>query len=116
MGKIVGGGALDAPHTRLTNAGMVAYRYIVSGNRMPGVTVDKFVVMPNHIHLILFLDETAQSGPSRAPAPTNAVIPRFISTFKRFCSKDLGANIFQRSYHDHVIRGKADYLKIWQYR
>ena len=115
LGSVVGGGALDAPHIRLTNAGMVVQKYIVSGNRVPGVTVDKFVVMPNHIHMILFLDGTAQSGPSRAPAPTNAVIPHFVSTLKRFCNRDLGANIFQRSYHDHVIRNEADYLKIWQY-
>ena len=27
----------------------------------------------------------------------------------------MGANIFQRSYHDHVIRDEADYLRIWQY-
>ena len=58
LGKIVGGGALDAPRIRLTNAGTVVEKYIVSGNRMPGVTVDKFVVMPNHIHMILFLDES----------------------------------------------------------
>ena len=115
LGKIVGGGALDAPRIRLTNAGTVVQKYIASGNRIPGVTVDKFVVMPNHIHMILFLDETAQCGSSRAPAPTNAMIPHFVSTFKRFCNKDLGSNIFQRSYHDHVIRGKNDYLKIWQY-
>ena len=72
LGKIVGGGALDAPRIRLTNAGTVVQKYIASGNRIPGVTVDKFVVMPNHIHMILFLDETAQCGPSRAPAPTKA--------------------------------------------
>ena len=34
---------------------------------------------------------------------------------ERLCHKALGENIFQRSYHDHVIRGEADYLEIWQY-
>ena len=71
--------------------------------------------MPNHIHMILFVDESACSGPSKAPAPTNAMIPHFVSAFKRFCHRDLGEAIFQRSYHDHVIRGDEDYLKIWQY-
>ena len=115
LGEIVGGGALDAPHIQLTNAGKVAQQHIVSGNSISGVTVDKFVIMPNHIHMILFVDETSCNGPSRAPAPTNAVVPHFISTFKRFCHRDLGEIIFQRSYHDHVIRGEKDYLKIWQY-
>jgi len=115
LSGIVGGGALDAPHTQLTTVGTIAQKYILSGNNIPGVTVDKFVIMPNHIHMILFVDETACNGPSKAPAPTNAMIPLFVSTFKRFCHRDLGEAIFQRSYHDHVIRGDEDYLKIWQY-
>ena len=115
LSSIVGGGALDAPHTQLTTVGTIAQKYILSGNNIPGVPVDKFVIMPNHIHMILFVDETACSGPSKAPAPTNAMIPHFVSAFKRFCHRDLGEAIFQRSYHDHVIRGDEDYLKIWQY-
>ena len=90
-------------------------RHIISGNRIPGVTVDKYVIMPNHIHLILLVEDTASAGTSRAPSPTNAVIPHFVSTLKRFCHRDIGTQIFQRSYHDHVIRDEADYLKIWQY-
>ena len=115
LGRIVGGGAYDAPHTALTEAGSVVRRHILSGNRIKGVRVDKFVIMPNHIHIILFVDETAAIGTSRAPSPTNAVVPHFVSTLKRFCHRDVGATIFQRSYHDHVIRNEADYLKIWQY-
>ena len=115
LSKIVGGGALDAPHVHLTKAGQAVQRYILSGNNISGITVDKFVVMPNHIHIILLVDETASDGTSKAPSPTNAVIPHFVSTLKRFCHRDIGKNIFQRSYHDHVIRNEQDYLKIWQY-
>ena len=115
LGTIVGGGALDAPDVRLSRYGEIAQKYILSGNRIPGVTVDKFVIMPNHIHLILLVDDTADTGTSRAPSPTNAVIPHFVSTLKRFCHRDFGKKIFQRSYHDHVIRNEASYQKIWQY-
>ena len=115
LSTIVGGGALDAPCARLTSIGQVVQRHIISGNRIPGVTVDKYVIMPNHIHLILLVENTASAGTSRAPSPTNAVIPHFVSTLKRFCHRDVGTRFFQRSYHDHVIRNEADYLKIWQY-
>ena len=115
LGTIVGGGALDAPRVHLSKTGHIVHQHIQSGNHIPGVTVDKFVIMPNHIHLILLVDETASLGTSRAPSPTNAVIPHFISTLKRFCHRDIGVQIFQRSYHDHVIRNENDYLKIWQY-
>ena len=115
LSTVVGGGALDAPDVRLSRYGEIAQKYILSGNRIPGVTVDKYVIMPNHIHLILLVEETATAGTSRAPSPTNAVIPHFVSTLKRFCHRDFGKIIFQRSYHDHVIRNEASYQKIWQY-
>ena len=112
---IVGGAALDAPDVRLSRSGEIVQKYILSGNRIPGVIVEKYVIMPNHIHLILLVDAGARTGTSRAPSPTNAVVPHFVSTLKRFCHRDIGKKIFQRSYHDHVIRNEASYLKIWQY-
>ena len=115
LGNIVGGGAFDAPLVKLTDVGKIAEKYILSGNRIPNVRVDKYVIMPNHIHLILLLNAPGADGTSKAPSPTNAVIPHFVSTFKRFCHRDIGTQIFQRSYHDHVIRGEKDYLKIWEY-
>ena len=115
LGDIVGGGALDAPFVRLTTIGETVQRYIVSGSNISGVTVDKFVIMPNHIHIILLVDDAAVSGTSRAPSPANALIPHFVSALKRFCHRDVGEIVFQRSYHDHVIRGEKDYRKIWEY-
>ena len=111
--EIVGGGALDAPKTQLTQIGKIVDTYIQSANNIPGIAVEKYVIMPNHIHMILTIDSIC--GPSKAPAPTNAAVPHAIATFKRFCNRKIGENVFQRSYHDHVIRGEADYLKIWNY-
>lgn len=115
LGRVVGGGALDAPVVRLTEAGQIVQRHIESGNQIPGVTVDKFIVMPNHIHMIILINKTDSCKPSLAPSPTNTAIPHFVSTLKRFSHRDIGEKIFQRSYHDHVIRGEQDYQKIWKY-
>ena len=115
LSTIVGGGAFDAPNVILTNVGEIARKHIINSNRIPGLTIDKYVIMPDHIHLILLVNETAVKGTSRAPSPTNALIPHFVSTFKRFYHRDLGAAIFQRSYYDHVIRNQEDYDQIWQY-
>ena len=30
-------------------------------------------------------------------------------------TKSLGYSIWQKSFHDHIIRGEADYLRIWEY-
>ena len=115
LGRIVGGGALDAPLVQLSKCGSIVQKHIQSGNNIPGITVDKYVIMPNHIHLILLIDPAASGAATRAASPANAVVPHFVSTLKRFVHRDLGSKIFQRSYHDHVIRDEKDYLKIWRY-
>ena len=51
--NIVGGGALDAPQNKLSNIGKIVEKHILSTNNILGITVDKYVIMPNHIHLIL---------------------------------------------------------------
>jgi len=86
------------------------------------LTIEKYIIMPNHVHLIIALhnekDGTSRQnndGTSRMPSPTNALIQALVSTLKRFVHKECGFAFFQRSYHDHIIRNEAEYQKIWQY-
>lgn len=46
---------------------------------------------------------------------TNEILPHIVSTFKRFCNKEIGHNIFQRSFSDHVIRNNDDYKEHIKY-
>ena len=107
------GRRLRPPKIHLLEIGKVCQNYIQSSNNIAEITVDKFVIMPNHIHLILIVNNVG--GTSRAPSPTNNIISHTISTFKRFVNKEVGHNVFQRSFHDHIIRDERDYLKIWNY-
>ena len=113
LGSVVGGGVLDAPRIELSALGkIVADRIDEMNGIYQHVSVDKYIVMPNHVHLILFIENP---GRSRTPAPTsaNATIPAFISTLKRFTNQQYGQNFWQRSYHDHIIRNDAEYRQIW---
>ena len=76
--------------------------------RYTNVTIDDFVIMPNHIHIIIFLNE--QSG-GASPSPTlNDVICAFKSLTSRICKQQFGIEkIFQRSFFEHIIRDKTDY-------
>ena len=112
LSNIVGDGAHDVPKTSLTDIGKIVDKYIISTNNIPDITVDKYVIMPNHIHIILIVDT---NGTSKAPSPTNNVISHAVSTLKRFVNKEIGYNVFQRSFYDHVIRDEEDYLSIWNY-
>ena len=72
----------------------------------PGTTLDKYVVMPNHIHLILTIQSDLEKTPS---------ISRIVQQLKRAVSIKLGKSIWQLGFHDHIIRGETDYQEIWTY-
>ncbi len=135
---IVGGGDLDAPQVRLTDIGKITEKYILSMETIDGLYVQKYVIMPNHIHLLLQIsDDGAPRSVSlrlghlavltvhrtvihcrsaaKATSPTAAKIPCAIAALKRFIHKDAGVKIFQRNYHDHIIRNEWDYEEIWKY-
>ena len=116
LSYIVGGDVLDAPkNTELLPCGKIVEKYINKLNEFYcEINVDKYVIMPNHIHILLFVSE---NGASRTSPPTkqHSPVSQFISTLKRFVNKEIGHNIFQRSFHDHIIRDENDYLKIWNY-
>ena len=112
----VGVGALDDPKIfplRLTETGKIVEKHLLASENIPGVKIDRFVIMPDHVHVIVFLDPSKykkrQDGSSRAPTPTNEMLPHVISTFKRFCNKEIGSNIFQRGYMEHIVRDRDDY-------
>ena len=119
LSNIVGGDVPDAPFlgakVKLSEYGIIADKYIKQLNEFYNdITVDRYVIMPNHIHIILLV---FSDGASRTSPPTkqHSSVPQFVSTFKRFCNKEYGCNIWQRSFYDHVIRDKRDFDEISKY-
>ena len=117
LGEVVGDDAHIIPICRLSQYGCVVRKYIENINLVySGVWVDKYIVMPNHIHLILFVDQVKTGdGPLRAAAPTSAIIPTVVRSLKTMVTKEVGISLWQRSYHDHIIRDENEYQEIWQY-
>ena len=100
--------------TILTTMGEIANKYLLSSNNIPGVIIDEYIIMPDHIHAIIILDPKKyttrlNSKKLTATSHTNQMLSHVISTFKRFCNKEIGCNIFQRGYYDHIIRDREDY-------
>ena len=81
-------------------------------NENEGVWVDKYAIMPNHVHAIIYL-EAGKGGQSRPPL--QRVMQRFKSITTRYGWKSGHEKLWQRSFYDHVIRNEADYLRAWQY-
>ena len=70
--------------------------------RVPGL--QKYVIMPNHIHMIISIS-----------CDNELSVTQRISSLKTLITKELGFSIFQRSFHDHIIRNEKEYLQIWEY-
>ena len=130
LSRIVGGDVLDAPYSvELLPHGKVADRYINQMNEFyNNIKVDRFVIMPDHIHIMLFVlgdddssngesQNSLENGASRTSPPTkqHSIVSRFVSTLKRFCNKEYGENIWQRYFNDHIIRNREDYEKHIRY-
>ena len=111
--NIVGRDVPDAPKILLSSVGKIVEKYIYSINNAENIWVEKFVIMPDHIHLLLFVDNP--DGASRTSRPTHSIISRTVSGFKRLCNKEIGGNIWQTSFYDHVIRNESDYKTHYRY-
>ncbi len=113
--NIVGTDVLGGPQVEMFKYGKIAEEQIKSMSHFyDNISVDKYVIMPNHIHFILKVT-LIENGPPRTSVPTNNVISNFIGTFKRLCNRKYGKNIWQFRSHDHIIRDENDYQKIWEY-
>lgn len=98
----------SVPQIALTNIGNEiekAIQYI--NDNYKDAKVEKYVIMPNHIHLIMMLDESGGHG--------NPPLQNIIGQLKSYTTRKYGSLLWQRSYHDHIIRNEQDYKKIWDY-
>ena len=86
--------------------------------------IEKYVIMPDHIHMIIRLDNGSMwaSTPTKVSVGADAHIrPNYnrvssvVRSIKTLTTKEIGVPIFQRSYYDHVIRNQQDYNEIWEY-
>ncbi len=101
LSNIVG----DDAHIVPQKYGMVVEKYI---RNVP--EIEKYVIMPDHIHMIIKIN----NGTMWASSPTNRVAT-IVRSLKTLTTKEIGKPIFQRSYYDHVIRNQEDYNEIWEY-
>ena len=78
--------------------------------RYPAISLDQYVIMPNHIYLLLQIHAGSDGWPLVAPTMSQVV-----NQLKGAASKKAGFSLWQKGFHDHVIRGDADYREIWNY-
>ncbi len=132
VGTDVLGGPPSFPSTQfpLSKKGLVVFQNVQRlQNFYPHIKIEYFVIMPNHVHLLLGVyanslpQRTAEDvGPYEGNEPIKAkentklsVVSTFLSTFKRFCNREIGENIWQSRSYDHVIRNAQDFSEHVRY-
>lgn len=105
-------GELCSPdNVPLSDTGFIVDGEILKMNSIyTAVQIDKYCIMPDHIHLILSITTDADGRTQFAPT-----ISRVIKQFKGSVTKQIGRPIWQKSFYEHVIRNRQDYDEIWKY-
>ena len=75
-----------------------------------GVSIDNYVVMPNHVHILLRIE--GEENGRAMPVPTISTI---VQQTKGYVTKQIGCSIWQSRFYDHIIRNQADYDNTYRY-
>ena len=90
----------------------------------PNVILDTYVVMPNHVHIILILTEAEEDAPvpRQFEAPKPGTLSSILNGLKSACTsrvrKELGpsdAKVWQGRFYDRVIRDEDELNRTRQY-
>ena len=105
----VGKAALRLPQVELPEYGRITEKYIQNISvAYPHISVENYVIMPNHVHLLLLVGDGGQG----AARPTVSAVVRSIKALVR---KETGKSLFQNSFYDHILRDEQDFLIHWDY-
>lgn len=105
--KIVREGLCALPKIKLTKIGSEVKNSIEYINNYQYVSVDKYAIMPDHIHLLISLNFPGGHG--------DPPLQDIVAHLKSYTTHKHGEVLWQRSYFDHIIRDEEDYLNVWNY-
>jgi putative transposase len=98
--------------------GMVSAEWLALPSRFPSVILDKFVVMPNHFHGIIYISPDSSDNPT---------LGQILGAFKSIVNNNYitGVNIknwqpfdkrlWQRNYYEHIVRDDFGLQQIQAY-
>ena len=110
----------ESPENQLTEIGMIAEQVIQTLPERFDISIPKYVIMPNHIHMIVKIRYDKERAIRESPLQNHrSIISNAIGFFKMNVSKaghsTHNTKIWQRLFHDHIIRNEEEYQKICNY-
>jgi REP element-mobilizing transposase RayT len=82
------------------------------------VTIDSFIIMPNHVHGVIIINNIVGAGPARPSKKNNlsTIIGSYKSGVTRQINKTNNVGFkWQRSFYDHIVRTDESLYKIREY-
>jgi REP element-mobilizing transposase RayT len=98
---------------QLNGFGQIATELLLQiPKHFPNAAIDKYVIMPNHIHAIIVIQDV--------PGASAKSLSVIIAQYKSAVSKHLAAclpdkKIWQKSFYDRIIRNEQGYQEAWRY-
>jgi len=114
----VGGGNGTTRRLCHTVENQIIHKWIRETERkFPNVTIDKYVIMPDHLHLIITIKERhiGRSLPDVMRFFKTMTTNDYIRGVKDGTLTPFDGKLWQKSYYDHVIRNQQDYNEVWEY-
>lgn len=111
----------ESPEHQLTICGQIVDAVIRNIPPHLHVTIDQYVIMPNHVHLIAVITEEDVLREIReSPLQSRSIMSKLIGYIKMNASKAIRQHygddaVWQRGYYDHVIRNREDYTALAEY-
>ena len=98
-------GKIENSNIELSREGITVEQHIKEISEIyDNVVLDEYVIMPNHIHIVLNI-----------ATETDKTISTIIGQFKRSVSKEVAYSFWQKSFHEHIIRNEKQYYIIKEY-
>lgn len=108
-------GRVEHDNVLLNDVGNVVKKcWLQIPEHYPNVVLHEFIIMPNHIHGIIELVGANNNSPLQAKG-TSGTIGAIVRGFKIGTTKALYGSVWQRNYHEHIIRNAVAYHKILEY-
>lgn len=76
------------------------------------ITVEKYAVMPDHIHILMVIDTPLNENRRALHAAT---VSKIVQQLKGYITKQIGFSVWQKSFNDHIIRNEYDFEEIYYY-
>jgi len=99
------------------SANAIIHKWIKETERKFEIPINKYVIMPDHIHLLLFWEErhAGRSLPEIMRWYKTMTTNDYIRAVKAGTLPPFQQKLWQKSYFDHVVRNDEDYEQTWQY-